>query len=507
MMTPMALPGLTKGGPPAFVSRLGGKAAEEPEKPQVVPKRVAGPKRSTAMTKIGDEPLPEPVVLPPKPMTNDYSTDKEIADITHPIEDTPVEKEYVPEIPAPKDSSNHQKKLMSSIEDKHDDIGENRAIKTPEMNTGSRLVAALDDSERRASKYEAKAESAEFRFQQVAESNEYLTTQNRLLKERNKQAEAEVEDAFRRLEDANSEIKQLQRRNKLLKEELRQSQLECEKYRIQLQQLVQQEQLIVTEDGPKLLMGPTQSNRPSPPPLGLELGSDVYGRPTANMTRLDRHQSSEFWEFEKLLQAASTFTDDSPRGGRQAKLTLKQLFRVENTVLNRRYDERKKWMQLTALENLRSGTDLIDRQVFYGAPLSAVMKIVENGVLRIGHRLNPGQSNDSGSGQLGDPHFGIHVHSKASACLPYCQRPVRMPRVGDMVKLLALKCCAGRSWRVPGRGPEIRPQPGFDSHASPDEPPQEWFLLDETQCCPTYLLVLEVVEDISKTATRSIFLD
>src|SRR5690348_520812 len=65
----------------------------------------------------------------------------------------------------------------------------------------------------------------------------------------------------------------------------------------------------------------------------------------------------------------------------------------------------------------------------------------------------------------------------------------------DSVKIIMFRVLPGKSRHIEKRTPGLKPSdsPGYDSHSSSNH--QEWYLFDEAQCCPAYVLTVRAFED------------
>lgn len=64
---------------------------------------------------------------------------------------------------------------------------------------------------------------------------------------------------------------------------------------------------------------------------------------------------------------------------------------------------------------------------------------------------------------------------------------------GQKVKTIMFKVLPGKSFHVEKIAQGISPTSGHDSHSSPNW--LEWYLFQESQCCPTYVLELLAIEN------------
>ena len=69
---------------------------------------------------------------------------------------------------------------------------------------------------------------------------------------------------------------------------------------------------------------------------------------------------------------------------------------------------------------------------------------------------------------------------------------------GDEVKTIMFRTLPGKTKHIPKLTGGIDPTEGFDSHSSPTF--LEWYLFDESQACPAYVLKVKAVEDTRTAA-------
>eukprot|EP00727_Mastigamoeba_balamuthi_P012408 m51a1_g7790 hypothetical protein (119) ;mRNA; f:7055-7735 len=66
-------------------------------------------------------------------------------------------------------------------------------------------------------------------------------------------------------------------------------------------------------------------------------------------------------------------------------------------------------------------------------------------------------------------------------------------RDGQVARIVMLKVLPGRSKRMEHMMGAVMPTPGYDSHSSPKN--LEWYLFDETQCCPTHVIDVKAISN------------
>ena len=76
---------------------------------------------------------------------------------------------------------------------------------------------------------------------------------------------------------------------------------------------------------------------------------------------------------------------------------------------------------------------------------------------------------------------------------------------GQKVKTIMFKVVSGKSFHIEKISPGIAPTQGYDSHSSPNW--LEWYLFQESQCCPTYILELMAIENTRVHSNDGITVD
>eukprot|EP00727_Mastigamoeba_balamuthi_P010396 m51a1_g598 hypothetical protein (783) ;mRNA; r:64378-70336 len=155
---------------------------------------------------------------------------------------------------------------------------------------------------------------------------------------------------------------------------------------------------------------------------------------------------------------------------------------------------RKNYMRSTLL---RADEELEDRVAFHGTRPENVESMCNKGLLRVGHPLNPSHSTDPGF--FGDPRHGVYASRFVEYTLQYsnmqylsANESVPVPLAeGDSVRIVMFKALPGRSMHMHSLAGSVLPTPGYDSHSSPEW--LEWYLFDETQLCPQYVVELRAI--------------
>ena len=122
-------------------------------------------------------------------------------------------------------------------------------------------------------------------------------------------------------------------------------------------------------------------------------------------------------------------------------------------------------------------------------PAAVIPPICANGLLPVGHLLNPSQSTDPG--WFGDCRQGVYVGTCGDYVLKYAKRPLAPLSVGEEVRIIVLKVLPGKTYLCAGTETGCDPKPGYDCHMSPHG--LEWYLPMEGQSCPAFVLSIKAV--------------
>ena len=69
---------------------------------------------------------------------------------------------------------------------------------------------------------------------------------------------------------------------------------------------------------------------------------------------------------------------------------------------------------------------------------------------------------------------------------------------GQIAKIIMFRTLPGKSHHITKLVGGIDPTPGFQSHSSPHH--LEWYVFNEDQLCPSYVITLKAVEDVRTVA-------
>eukprot|EP01103_Thecamoeba_quadrilineata_P000561 TRINITY_DN10489_c0_g1_i1.p1 TRINITY_DN10489_c0_g1~~TRINITY_DN10489_c0_g1_i1.p1 ORF type:complete len:328 (-),score=7.43 TRINITY_DN10489_c0_g1_i1:94-1077(-) len=161
---------------------------------------------------------------------------------------------------------------------------------------------------------------------------------------------------------------------------------------------------------------------------------------------------------------------------------LKSAISVTNIPLKMRFQNKKEEM----ISSDRTKHETKERYSFHGTDPKNLISICNHGLLKVGHHKNPSESTDPG--WFGDPKQGVYVGKYADYSLKYSNGLIPL-KEGESAKLIVFKTLPGKSFHIPYITPSADPTPGYDSHSSPNF--MEWYLFDEAQCHPIYIIELE----------------
>lgn len=216
----------------------------------------------------------------------------------------------------------------------------------------------------------------------------------------------------------------------------------------------------------------------------------------AILTPLDKN-SEEFWDLEeKFLAHLQGRNEDYvekriKKGKKPIRFVLIGAEKISNALLEARFEIKKRMMVAE-----RDSKDCRERVSFHGTHPKNVKSIIKTGLLRFQHPLNPCKVQVD-DGYFGTNKKGIYVSRYADYTLKYSNR-VAPVEPGDDVKTIMFRTMPGKTKHIEKLVGGIDPTAGFDSHSSPTF--LEWYLFDEAQCCPQYVLQVRAMEDTRTAA-------
>jgi hypothetical protein len=216
----------------------------------------------------------------------------------------------------------------------------------------------------------------------------------------------------------------------------------------------------------------------------------------STLERLDP-DSEAFWDLEERFNANVLGRNEDyvasriKKGAKPIRFILIGAERVVNPVLQTRFELKKR-----EIVEAREAKDARERVSFHGTHPKNIQSILRYGLLRFQHALNPCKTQVD-DGYFGTNKKGIYVSRYADYTLKYANRVCPVDP-GDKVKTIMFRTMPGKSKHIASLVGAIDPTTGFDSHSSPEF--LEWYLFDEAQCCPSYVVEVKAVEDTRTAA-------
>jgi hypothetical protein len=207
--------------------------------------------------------------------------------------------------------------------------------------------------------------------------------------------------------------------------------------------------------------------------------------------------SELFWELEERFNAHLQGRNEDyvekriKEGKKPIRFVLIGAELVVNPVLTARFEIKRRMMIAE-----RDPKDCRERVSFHGTHPKNVKSIVKTGLLRFKHPLNPCKTQVD-DGYFGTNRKGIYVSRYADYTLKYSNR-VTPVEPKDEVKTIMFRTLPGKSKHMEKLVGAVDPTVGYDSHSSPTF--LEWYLFDEAQACPHYVLTVRAVEDTRTAA-------
>eukprot|EP00727_Mastigamoeba_balamuthi_P013419 m51a1_g870 hypothetical protein (571) ;mRNA; r:828614-831043 len=232
------------------------------------------------------------------------------------------------------------------------------------------------------------------------------------------------------------------------------------------------------------------------------------GIPKPKITQMDREELEDFQQsFRQYYQMHhEDYNEKRIKAGKKPLIFIvTKCWTVENATLEAWFDKRHTYMRDVLKRDVK---ELKTRVAFHGTRAANIDKICQNGLLRVGHPMNPSVSTDPGF--FGDPHKGVYASRFVEYCLQYSNMqyigpgesvPVPVTE-GDVVKIVMFKTLPGRSFNMSKMVGSVDPTSGYDSHSSPEF--SEWFFFDETQLCPTHIVELRAITNLRTGANDGI---
>jgi len=165
---------------------------------------------------------------------------------------------------------------------------------------------------------------------------------------------------------------------------------------------------------------------------------------------------------------------------------LKSVWRIENYSLRENYENTVKMISKQHSEKDAGRVHI----GYHGTRPTNLNNIAKHGLLKVGNPHNPSPAVDKG--YFGDPQQGIYLSRYVEYSLKYSNQKAPL-KPDDKVKIIQFKLFPGKTLHIDKMQVGINPTEGYNSHSSPQY--LEWYLFDEKQCCPEYILEVEAFEN------------
>ena len=205
--------------------------------------------------------------------------------------------------------------------------------------------------------------------------------------------------------------------------------------------------------------------------------------------------TEEFWALEEKVMACCQGRNEDYVQNRIKKkkkpltFIVKRAWKVTNPVLDKAFAEKKK--ELAA--NYGEPCTRV-RVAFHGTKEANINSILTTSLLRFKHPLNPCKE-QADDGYFGTNRKGVYVSRYFDYTLKY-SNGLHPLEENETVKVIMFKCLPGKVFHVESLNMGMDPTPGHSAHSSPSH--LEWYLFDERQLAPDY-----VVEIQAKLDTRT----
>eukprot|EP01064_Diplonema_japonicum_P014808 TRINITY_DN224_c4_g1_i1.p1 TRINITY_DN224_c4_g1~~TRINITY_DN224_c4_g1_i1.p1 ORF type:complete len:446 (+),score=122.82 TRINITY_DN224_c4_g1_i1:55-1392(+) len=202
----------------------------------------------------------------------------------------------------------------------------------------------------------------------------------------------------------------------------------------------------------------------------------------------------EFWEIEEKLNAHLQGRNDDynksrvKAGKKPLTFILIGAEKVKNKVLEDRFNKMRKTMKDKYPKEKERWRERVS---FHGSNPKNIPSILRTSLLRFKHPLNPCK-NSTDDGWFGTNKKGVYVSKYADYTFKYSNDCTALDN-DQKAKTIMFKTLPGKSKHIPAVKTGLQPAKGFDSHSSPNY--LEWYLFEEGQLCPEYVLEVQARED------------
>jgi len=237
---------------------------------------------------------------------------------------------------------------------------------------------------------------------------------------------------------------------------------------------------------------PPHANPHVVPLLRKLLAPEPADRPSAEAVLLEPlfadagHVTEKIAEQHARARFLGSLAGTAPYPQRRLGFEVTAVRSVASPALARKFEACREELKRRG----RQGPELAEHWAFVGCPAIALEPICSEGLLPVGHPLNPSQSTDEG--WFGHPRFGVYLSRCGDYVLKYSKRPIAPLAEGEEVDIVVFKVLPGRAYQCHGVEMGCRPKEGFDCHVSPHL--LEWYLPLEGQSCPAFVLTIKAVK-------------
>eukprot|EP00760_Papus_ankaliazontas_P019199 PhM_4_TR17940/c0_g1_i1/m.72227 len=204
-----------------------------------------------------------------------------------------------------------------------------------------------------------------------------------------------------------------------------------------------------------------------------------------------------FWELEEKVSACCQGRNDDYVKDRLKKkkkpitFILKSAQKVNNPLLEELFKKTRERI----IKERGEGSGRV-RTAFHGTNPKHLDSILKTSLLRFKHPLNP-CTTQADDGYFGTNKKGVYVSRYFDYTLKYSNDLTPLD-VGQSAKVIMFKALPGKTCHIEKLNMGMDPTPGYDSHSSPSF--LEWYMFDEHQLCPEYVVEILAKED-TRTAT------
>jgi hypothetical protein len=247
---------------------------------------------------------------------------------------------------------------------------------------------------------------------------------------------------------------------------------------------------------PVVAAPPGVSAPPVPPELPFDgAWLDQLRGAAPVLTEVPR-DTEDFWNLEEKVMACNQGHNEDYVANRLKKkkkpltFIVKRAWKVTNPVLEAAFQ------QVAADFNAQDKALGRVRTAFHGTRDANIDNICRTSLLRFGHPLNPCKT-FSDDGYFGTNKKGVYVSRYFEYTLKYSNDLTPLEE-GQTAKVIMFRCLPGKCKQIEKLNMGMDPTAGFHSHSSPSF--LEWYLFDERQLCPEYVVEIQATIDTRTAA-------